>query len=161
MKHDDFRLKRPEIPSLVESDFDPSGGDLDAQSAWKNLGGKSLVEAYEIFQTNPLRFQEDYMWMGARAFDYYFPVVDEHLRAVSEDDEGDDREAMILGSCIAAQFQLNGESPALETQREIAELAKFVLSSLARFTPREKEQRGIERSWKAVQSKLEGKRGTK
>jgi hypothetical protein len=155
MKHENFRLKRPEKPSLFKADFNPFASNLDEENVWKNLGGKTLVEAYELFLTNPLHFQEDYMWMGARAFDYYFPVLDEYLRAASAEDECDDHEVNILGSCIVLQFETNGESPSFGTQREIADLAVFVLANLGRFTPDVKAQRSIERSWRAVQAKLE------
>jgi hypothetical protein len=156
MKHDDFRLKRPESPSLVEADFDPHGGDLDAQSAWKTFGGKTLVEAYELFLTNPLHFQEDYMWMGARAFDYYFPVVDEHLRAANAEQEWEDHEVGILGSCLFFQLKVESQKPSIQTQREMAELAEFVLANLGNFVPSMKEQGRIRQEWLAVQAALEG-----
>ncbi len=154
MKHEEFRLKRPVRPNLTEVDFDESRKDLDAQHAWKNLGGKTLVEAYELFMTNPLNFQEDYAWMGSRAFDYYFPVQDHYIRSAGADNGPEDYEVQHLSSCIASQFAMIHGEPSIETQREIVELVQFVLTSLDRFAPGVKAQRGIERSWKALQSKL-------
>ncbi|MEM7010678.1 MAG: hypothetical protein AAF585_04260 [Verrucomicrobiota bacterium] len=71
-----FHLNRPPAPLPTENDFDPFGGDLDAQCAWKHFGELSLNQAYDIFVSAPNIYQEDFMFMGAVAFDYYFPVID-------------------------------------------------------------------------------------
>lgn len=154
MKHADFRLKRPVRPNLVERDFDEFNGDLDAQSAWKHFGLKTLLEAYTLFLSNAFYYGEDFMWMGARAFDYYFPVLDEYLRRAEADDEWDDREAEYLGTCVVSQFEMLGKKITVETQAEIANLAEFVLDNLGLYAPRPKAQGEIRRSWKAVQAKL-------
>ena len=77
-----FFLRRRIAPPLCESDFDPVGGDLDAQYAWKNFGELTLKQAYDLFLTNPIHYQEDFMFMGGTAFDYYFPVIDRYIRQV-------------------------------------------------------------------------------
>lgn len=41
----------PNLPS--ERDFDPYGGDLDAQCAWRNFGGLTLEEAIRRFRERP------------------------------------------------------------------------------------------------------------
>lgn len=71
-------LHRPPTPLPSQSDFDPVGCDLDAQSAWQTFGGLGLAEAYAKFLQVPESYQEDFMFMGSRAFAYYFPVVDRY-----------------------------------------------------------------------------------
>src|SRR5437016_1967456 len=88
----------------TERDFDPWNGDLDSQSAWRDFGGLTLDEAHAKFRENPLYYQEDFMFMGGKAFAFYFPVVEQHLRDVSTTDCEDDREAWILAHCIRMQF---------------------------------------------------------
>lgn len=60
----------------TEKDFDPIGGSLDAQSAWKHFGGLTLEEVNRKFRENPFYYEEAFMWMGGKAFDFYFPVID-------------------------------------------------------------------------------------
>ncbi|QDT42201.1 hypothetical protein Pan241w_22820 [Gimesia alba] len=62
-----------------ERDFDPHVGDLDARVAWGNFGGLTLAEAFHKFQKSPDEYQEDFMYMGGKAFAYYFPVLERYL----------------------------------------------------------------------------------
>ncbi|MBL4884023.1 MAG: hypothetical protein JKY95_05750 [Planctomycetaceae bacterium] len=78
-----FRLSRPASPLPVEKDF---GGCLDGQCAWRNFGGLSISQAYELFLTNPVYYEEAFMFMDTRAFEYYLPVIDRYLREVSSDE---------------------------------------------------------------------------
>ena len=66
-------------PLPGERDFDPDAGDLDAQVAWKHFGGLTLSEAYQRFQEDPEKHTEDFMYMGGKAFAYYFPVLERYL----------------------------------------------------------------------------------
>ena len=85
----------PELP--IESDFDSVGSDLDAQTAWKNFGGLTIAEAYDHFNAHPGLSAEDFMWMGPRAFAFYFPVVEQYIS------NGDGRQIDKIG--LALQFQ--------------------------------------------------------
>ncbi len=64
----------------TEQHFDPYGGDLDAQCAWRNFGGLTIEEAKVKFCEHPEIHQEDFMFMGGKAFAYYYPVIDSYLR---------------------------------------------------------------------------------
>ena len=88
----------------TERDFDPWSGDLDAQCAWRNFGGLTIEQAKAKFCENPLRYQEDFMFMGGKAFAYYFPVVEDYLRSIPDAASEDDHEAWILAHCIRNQF---------------------------------------------------------
>ncbi len=58
------------------SDFFVSEDDLDCRTAWENFGGLNLPQAYDRFCKNPHYYQEDFMFMGGKAFAYYFPVIE-------------------------------------------------------------------------------------
>ena len=120
------------VPLPREADFDPFGSDLDAQSAWRNFGGLSLQDAYTKFCENPEVYQEDFMFMGSRAFHYYFPVVDEYLRSARASEAYNDCQA-VLGSCIAAQFDWKGAQVTATLRGRISDLCDFILGNQDRF----------------------------
>lgn len=153
-------LDRPSSPLPSQSDFDPVGCDLDAQSAWNNFGGLTMAEAYEKFLTVPESYQEDFMFMGSRAFAYYFPVVDRYLRTVSlaPSDLGD-CEASILGSAIANQLHPNHAPLPASLLREIENLHAFVTQNVPRYAATPKDERRIRREWKHVVEALAKHRG--
>lgn len=144
-------LHRPPTPLPSQSDFDPFGGDLDAQSAWRTFGGLSLADAYAKFLNVPESYQEDFMFMGSRAFAYYFPVVDLYLRTVSlaPDDLGD-CEAAILGSDISYQLNPKHAPFSAELLEEIESLHTFVIQNLHRYTAAPEDRQNILRKWTQV-----------
>lgn len=148
-------LPRPSAPLPSRQDFDPYGGDLDAKAAWRNFRGLSLDEAYEKFLSAPEIHQEDFMFMGARAFAYYFPVIDRYLRTVTlgPNDLGD-CEAGILGSAVAAQFGWKGAVIHPDLRAEIESLRAFVVENVARYAATEQERRHILREWERVAAAL-------
>ncbi|WP_298862448.1 hypothetical protein [uncultured Gimesia sp.] len=94
-------------PLPGERDFDPYDGDLDAQSAWRNFGGLTLAEAYRKFLEHPGAYSEDFMWMGGKAFVYYFPVLERYLLVTpvwSEENGSEWCQILGLGSPIQCQF---------------------------------------------------------
>jgi len=144
-------LHRPPTPLPSQSDFDPFEGDLDAQSAWRTFGGLSLADAYAKFLQVPERYQEDFMFMGSRAFAYYFPVVDRYLRTVSltPDDLGD-CEAAILGSDIAYQLNPKLAPFSADLLSEIESLHAFVIQNIHRYTATPDDRKNILRTWTHV-----------
>lgn len=133
-------------------DFDPWGGNLDALHAWNNFGGLDLDPAYRLFLENPLRYQEDFMFMGPVAFDYYFPVVDRYLRGFRRDGEDhDDGCAWILGAAMVSQLETVTPRPlAADTALEIAALAAFVIGESDRFAGEPRGQRRILEEWRTA-----------
>ena len=130
-----FHLHRPKAPLPGLSDFDPIDGDLDAINAWKHFGGLSLDQAHRLFLENPECYQEDFMFMGPAALDYYLPVIDRYLRDYRRaDDDDDDGCAWILGEAMVSQLETNKPRPiATGTAMEIADLAAFVIGEIDRF----------------------------
>ncbi|HBE72079.1 MAG TPA: hypothetical protein DDW52_28410 [Planctomycetaceae bacterium] len=100
------RQLRPmkELPS--QTDFDPTGCDLDGQCAWSHFGGETLDQAFSRFNECPENYQEDFMFMGTVAFRFYFPVIDRFLRQTIEIPVAKrlDRQSWILAQCLAHQF---------------------------------------------------------
>jgi hypothetical protein len=150
----DFDFRRPHNQLPTETDFDPFGGDLDAQSAWRNFGGRTLSEAFEIFLSNPLHYQENFMFMGCRAFGYYFPVIAKYLREIRYADDWDDCQAAILGHGVKLQFGWNGTVLPEQLLKEIESLSEVVQTRLAEYAVSEDEQKRIEAVWKEVDQEL-------
>jgi hypothetical protein len=149
-----FYLTRHAEPLPSEHDFDPFGGDLDAQSAWRSFGGRTLSDAYEVFLSNPLHYQEYFMFMGCRAFDYYFPVIDKYLREIRYEDDRDDCEAAILGHGVKAQFSWNGAVLLDQLLQEIESLSEIVRSRLTEYAASEDKQNRIGSVWTEVDQEL-------
>ncbi|MBL8869295.1 MAG: hypothetical protein JNK90_05845 [Planctomycetaceae bacterium] len=145
----------PNLPS--ERDFDPYGGDLDAQCAWRNFGGLTLEEAIRRFRERPELYQEDFMHMGGRAFDYYYPVIDRFLRDTLSlsGDEIDDRQSWILPQCIRNQFEGKNLPYVRNRKREVLELCEFMLSNLKVFARDWDPPSEIESQWTQLRSHLQ------
>jgi hypothetical protein len=147
-----FHLERPKAPLPGLSDFDPIGGDLDALHSWKHFGGLNLDQAHRLFLENPLYYQEDFMFMGPGAFDYYFPVIDRYLRdfrSAVEDDDDDDGCAWILGAAMVSHLENSKVRPiTFGTAMEIAELAAFVTREIDRFAVTPPGQTRILEPWR-------------
>ena len=146
-----INLKRLNLPLLVEEDF---GECLDGKSALENLEGLSLEQAYELFLSNPLNYQEDFIFMGSRAFQYYFPVIDRYLREISDDDEigaeYEDCQASILGYAIEAQFSFYESAFTQGIKTEILQLSAYVQSNVNQYSVSIKSQHRIAKQWKRV-----------
>ena len=108
----------------MEKDFDPYGGCLDAQTAWRNFGGLSLDEAYTLFCKNTHYYAEDFMWMGHVAFAFYFPVVERCVQ------NGEDHDLGFIGIAINFQFQQKETSKIDHLRPRVLTLAKFVIQEL-------------------------------
>jgi hypothetical protein len=139
----------------TEQDFDPFGGDLDAQHAWRSFGGLSIAEAVTLLRQNPIHYQEDFMFMGGRAFVFYFPVLDTFLREFRLTEHEDDSQAAIIGSCVAAQFGWPTASHLAPIHSAIRSLADYVCSHTDLLAAEADEQRRIARDWQAVYSVLD------
>src|SRR5262245_46500853 len=90
---DDSPAQRP-----TQQDFDPFGGDLDANGAWEQFGGVARAAAYEKVCENPLYYQEAFMFMGTVAFDYYFSILERYIREF--DLSSSDDVLAILAHCL-------------------------------------------------------------
>ena len=141
----DWRPLTTEIPS--EQDFDPSGEGLDEQHAWKEFGGLALDQAYEHFLDCPENRQEDFMFMGPRAFLFYFPVVERYLYSAHNSDDWGDRATWILGHVFINQIT-NPElwwNEALHLR--VGGLVRHVRAHLDQYSVAAEDQARIDGPW--------------
>ncbi len=131
----------------TEADFDPVGCDLDAQSAWQHFGGLTLEAAKVRFRENPMYYQEDFMFMGGKAFAYYFPVIEEFLLGAPDVEDDEDHESWILAHCIKAQFDWNTAEHVRHLTTRIVELANFVRNNIRRFGVDDNERQRVAEAW--------------
>jgi hypothetical protein len=94
------------------------------------------------------------MFMGCRAFHFYFPVIDEYLQAAPDLGERDDREAKILATCIALQFEWHGATVSSELRHRISHLCAFVRSHLNQYAESPEDQKAIDGVWRKLEEKL-------
>ena len=139
----------------TERDFDPLSGDADAQRAWEHFGGLTLDEAHAKFRKNPLYYQEDFMFMGGKAFAYYFPVLERHLTTVPDSNsDGEDHESWILAHCIKMQFCSKTAHHVLHLKQRVFALSAFVLQNIRRFSFDTDGQRRVAAAWAELETHL-------
>ena len=150
-QHDDTTGSRPKM-----SDFDPCGGCLDAQNAWRHFGGLSIPEAYTRFCEAPESYQEDFMFMGTDAFLYYFPVIERYiLESRVDDDENQEVEAMwILAHCIGQQFEDREVQRNDSLRLSIRQLIDHVRNNLSQYCSERVDQQHVDMAWEELQSKI-------
>jgi len=143
-----------------KSDFVEYPGDLDQECAWQHFGGLTLEEAKSRFAENPLRYQEDFMFMGTGAFLFYFPVLDDHLRNTPEDNEFDDNEAWIIAHCIKNQIESDETGQLRPIIPAIVDLAVFVRENIDRFENNGKEGPYVITAWRRLLKHIQRMQGT-
>lgn len=139
------------LPS--EKDFDPYGGDLDAQSAWEDFGNLTLSQAYDKFLDNPEHYQEDFMWMGGKAFAYYYPVIERYLHETEATDETTayyDCQAWILSFCIKMQIESKTANEIEFLKERLGRLIQFVIENAGKFTKDEERRKEIQSAWEEL-----------
>jgi hypothetical protein len=148
------RLHPDHDPLPTESDFDPDGGNLDAQDAWSEFGGLSLAQAHIRFRQVPESYQEAFMCMGGKAFAFYYPVIDSYLREASEvpEQERCGREAWILAKDIQCQFTGPDIRHVVHLKNQVLDLADFVLQNTHLFDRVPTEQRRIAEAWQELKA---------
>ena len=136
-----------EEPLPTERDFDPLSGGLDEQIAWENFGGLALEQALARFVENPDYYQEDFMFMGGKAFAFYFPVVERYLWSVPDGPQEHDHCAWILSHCIKAHFQGRDLPDVRHLVPRVVALANFVMKNIARFGRDDAERSLVAEAW--------------
>lgn len=149
-----YSWPRPSSPLPSEKDFDPYDGNLDCQHALEIFGGMSLDQAYEEFCDKPEIYQEDFMFMGPKAFIYYFPVIDRYLREVASKDQYGDCEVSILAYTIKEQLDHNVVHQSTNTLSEIHSLTEFILAEITRYSYSKKIRKQVRNIWMQLADKL-------
>ncbi|EMI22779.1 hypothetical protein RMSM_00293 [Rhodopirellula maiorica SM1] len=131
----------------IKADFVTHSEDLDQNCAWEHFGGLALDEAKTRFAENALFYQEDFMFMGTNAFLFYFPVLDDYLRSVPDEENDDDWESWIIAQCIRAQFDSDTVNRLKPIATPIVELAEFVRDNIRRFGSDDAERQRVADAW--------------
>jgi hypothetical protein len=147
-------------PLPTERDFDPWSGDLDAQCAWRNFGGLRIDQAEAKFRENPQCYQEDFMFMGGKAFAYYFPVIEDYLRAVPDVVSDDDHESWILAHCIRNQFDRDNLGHVRHLSARVLGLAGFVHNNIRRFGADDEERQRVAEAWTELVRQVQADSGS-
>jgi hypothetical protein len=123
------------------------GGDHpDIRWAWQEFGGKSLEEAYAHFCDDADNRQEQFMWMGERAFRFYYPVIDRYLRNVKPDREDYERTpAWILAQCVQTHFDQHEDMSGLHDS--IISLCHYVCAHLDHYSGSDSQREEIRLAW--------------
>lgn len=120
-------------------DFDPWNGHPDALWAHGIFGGLTIPEAIQKYRERPDVYQEAFMFMGDKAFAYYFPVLEDFVYScpdlTCEKEDWEDPCAWILAHGIKAHFDGSGHQAVQHLAERIIELARFVQNNLHRFEP--------------------------
>lgn len=142
----------------TEIDFDPYGGCLDAQCAWKNFGGLNMVEAHWKFREAPENYQEDFIFMGGKAFAYYFPVIESYLLETpdpNDRDEIDFRPTCILAYCIQSQFTGDSLPYVIQLASRVQELIAHIHKTIGIYEAVPKEQKRILEAWDELEAHMQ------
>lgn len=101
---------------------------LDEISACKHFFNKTLQQAEALFRENSSYYQEDLMWMGIRAFNFYLQAVINYLK--SDDSTGDDH----LIDCLyeIVMFRLKEKEFLLVIDR-LNEMIDYVIGNYEKF----------------------------
>lgn len=139
-------------PGLLpfKSDFGAADGCLDQICAWENFGGLDLDAAYSRFMERPEIYQEDFMFMGWKAFLFYFPVLEKYLYEVERCDDLDLTEAWILGACVESQLGRRSMKKHPDLRRRLSKLSEHVQSDSDRFAADSEQKLQIAIQWAKV-----------
>jgi hypothetical protein len=144
------------IPSKEDFQLFPiRSQDLDGWSAWEHFGGHTLEEAYEIFCSNPLYYQEDLMWMTPKPFCFYLPVFLRYLK--SEDSDGDSGAISFVASVL--EFQLAYAEDISSAFACIDLICQFVLDHFKKFEDDFWIYGDLRAKYQAIRNQVASKRG--
>lgn len=137
---------------LKYNDFNPWGyGAFDADRAWSNFGGLTLAEAHSKFRDRPDVHQEDFMFMGGKAFAFYFPVIEEYLRELpTEGEEDNDRQEWIIAKGIQLQFESDDPHHVLHLADRVIALSSLIQKNIHRFGNYEADRIRITEAWQEL-----------
>jgi hypothetical protein len=82
----------------TREEINPTPGNLDEEWAVRHLLGKSLADLTALFladENAAFQYQEDFMFMGAAAFRYYFPAYLAYFRSARSAGDSDTLNAVV------------------------------------------------------------------
>ena len=141
------------LPSL--KDFVPWAADPrdapDAFDAWKRFGGKTVKDVGDSFC--PDFDLEPFMWMGERAFKFYFPVIDFYLRSGGPlEDDYLRQPAEFAANCIQMHFDCHEDMTGLH--EPILSLCDHVAAHPNHYSLKPYEQSEIAAAWSDLRAQV-------
>lgn len=100
----------------------------DEQLASEHFLHKTLEQVEVLFQENSAYYQEDLMWMGPKAFQFYLPAVTNYIK--STDSIGDDHVIDCLYEILL--FRWNQEGNSLATSH-VDKLINSIITEYEKF----------------------------
>ncbi len=103
---------------------------LDERCACDHFLGKNMDEAQALFSDNFLRYQEDLVFMGPRAFRFYVHAAMQYL--MSPDASGDGDAANSFAGLL--EFRLEHERNEVQpVAGELARICNYLFENISRF----------------------------
>lgn len=123
------------------------------EELWRADAGGSKRKIEERAES----YQEDFMFMGGKAFAYYYPVIDTCLRETPclTAEDRDDRQAWILPQCIKHQFREWNYRDVRHLKRDVFDFCRFVRGKLTLFGSESANLKNIDEQWADLQHHLE------
>ncbi len=122
---------------------------LDEISACEHFLNKTLPQAEELFRDNSSYYQEDLMWMGPTAFQFYLQAATNYLR--STDAVGDDHMIDCLYEIV--MFRLNQEGFSLAIDR-INEMIEYITGDYEKFRVNEEIYGDLKAKYRQLQDQI-------
>jgi len=114
----------------TRDDISPSNElQLDERSAVRNFLGKDLNQAVGLFSNNLFRHAENLMWMGPRAFQFYYRAFSDYIRT-NNPSETDDAVGWFIS---IIDFQLKQGAFPDEFKRLVIDDCDFCIKNYERF----------------------------
>jgi hypothetical protein len=140
--------------SLPTKDDFNAYGSPEETTACKHFYNKTLPEAEALFHENGLTYGQDFMWMGAKAFNYYLDAFINYLR--SDDSAGDSDVINCLPSVI--EYRWNDEEFPMALPR-VRGMVDYVIKNYGKFEVDSTIYGDLLATYKALQNKLDEERG--
>lgn len=115
----------------TKEDISPSSElDLDERLALKHFFGKNESEAAILFFDKPEYYADDLMWMGRKAFAFYFPTLEPYI--ISEESEGN---ADIINTLLGIlNSRLKGDPSSIQDCRNsVLRILTYISENLEKF----------------------------
>lgn len=122
---------------------------LDEISACEHFLNKALPQAEELFRDNSSYYQEDLMWMGPRAFQFYLLAATNYLRSTHA--VGDDHMIDCLYEIV--MFRLNQEGFSLAIDR-INEMIDYIIGDYEKFDVNEQIYPDLKEKYRQLQDQI-------
>lgn len=111
----------------TKDEFNPHNS-VDEIAACEHFLGKTLEQAEEMFRADSMRYQEDLMWMGPRAFCFYLRAAFNYVQ--SDASTGDDSFIDALYNIFVFRSDEDGFALALS---DVHNIVGYVMHNYQKF----------------------------